>query len=201
MMGRIHQGWLSYDTFFQDAFLDGLSFRLPGKWTPWRPDSRVFQCFVLGRMIVPSVGLKAFQVSFFALALSMHSTVDSGILSCYRRASTMGERRRCLIEWVDKTSFTQLNMLFKIDAFEWAHKVLLSNKNLLALIDNPKSFIIPVFARLASLSLARQARLEEREKKRQEGMLKQVLVVGRPFSSSVARPPTKKRKEPTTRPV
>ena len=62
------------------------------------------------------------------------------------------ERRRRLIEWVDKTSFTQLNKLFEIDASERAHKVLLSDKNLFALIDNPKSFIIPVFPHLASPS-------------------------------------------------
>ena len=118
---------------------------------------------------------------------------------------------------MDKTSFTQLNKLFEIDVFERAHKVLLSDKNLFALIDNPKSFIIPVFSHLASPSLvlgkhfmlkdlpfyevaslenfeARQARLEEREKKHQKGMLRQVSVAGRPFSSSVACPPTKKRK-------
>ncbi|RVW14571.1 hypothetical protein CK203_083877 [Vitis vinifera] len=210
MMDCIHQGWLSYDTSFQDAFLNGLSFRLPRKWTPWRPDSKVFQCFVLGKMIVSSVGLKAFQVPFFALALSMHSTVGSGISSCFRHASTIGvtphmfigkERRRRLIEWVDKTSFTQLNKLFEIDASERAHKVLLSDKNLFALIDNPKSFIIPVFPHLASPSSAPQALLEEREKKRQEGMLRQVSAASRPFSSSIDHPPTKKRKKPTTRPV
>lgn len=118
---------------------------------------------------------------------------------------------------MDKTSFTQLNKLFEIDISERAHKVLLSDKNLFALIDNPKSFIIPIFPHLASPSLvfgkhfvlkdlpfyevaslenfeARQARLEEREKKHQKGMLRQVSVAGRPFSSSVACPPTKKRK-------
>ena len=36
---------------------------------------------------------------------------------------------------------------------ERAYKVLLSNKNLLVLIDNPKSFIIPVFSHLAASSL------------------------------------------------
>ena len=49
--------------------------------------------------------------------------------------------------------FHLLNKLFEIDAFEWAHKVLLSYNNLLALIDNPKSFIIPVFPRLTPPSL------------------------------------------------
>ena len=92
---------------------------------------------------------------------------------------------------MEKTSFIQLKKLFEIDATERAYKVILSNKNLLALIDNPKSFIIPVFPHLALPSLvsgehfmlkdlpfykidrlvdskACQAHLEEREKKCQE---------------------------------
>ena len=89
---------------------------------------------------------------------------------------------------MEKAPFTLLNKLFEIDAVEQAYKVLLSDKNLLALIDNPNSFIIPVFSRLAPSSLVpgehfmlkdfpfyevarlaysktRQARLEERERK------------------------------------
>ena len=54
---------------------------------------------------------------------------------------------------MEKTSFIQLKKLFEIDATERAYKVILSNKNLLALIDNPKSFIIPVFPHLALPSL------------------------------------------------
>ena len=54
---------------------------------------------------------------------------------------------------MEKASFARLNKLFEIDAVEWAHNVLLSGKNLLALIENPKSFIIPVFPRLALPSL------------------------------------------------
>ena len=89
---------------------------------------------------------------------------------------------------MEKAPFTLLNKLFEIDVVEQAYKVLLSDKNLLALIDNPKSFIIPVFSPLALSSLVpgehfmlkdfsfyevarlaysetRQARLEERERK------------------------------------
>lgn len=46
--------------------------------------------------------------------------------------------------------FSQLNKLFEIDATERAYKVIISDKNLLALINDPKPFIIPVFACLAS---------------------------------------------------
>ena len=111
-----------------------------------------------------------------------------------------------LVEWVDKASFTRLNKLFKINASERAYKVLISNKNLLALIDNPKSFISPIFPRLALPSLvldehfvlkdlpfykiarladfeAHQAHLEEREQKRQEWTLRQVSIANRPSSN------------------
>ena len=55
-------------------------------------------------------------------------------------------------------------------------------------------------ARLAYFE-ARQAHLEERERKHQDGTLRQVVVVGRLFSSFTAHHLTPKRKEPTTRPV
>lgn len=54
---------------------------------------------------------------------------------------------------MEKASFTRLNKLFKIDASERNHKVILSDKNLLMLIDDPKLFIIPVFPCVAPLSL------------------------------------------------
>lgn len=90
-----------------------------------------------------------------------------------------------------KTFFALLNKLFEIEVFERNHKVLLSDKNLLALNNEPKLFVIPIFPRMASPFLvpskhfvlknlsfyvvsrladskARQARLEKREKKHQE---------------------------------
>lgn len=54
------------------------------------------------------------------------------------------------MEWVEKVSFARLNKLFEIDTVEQAHNILLLDKNPQALIKNPKSFIIPVFPRLAS---------------------------------------------------
>ncbi|RVW93048.1 hypothetical protein CK203_032721 [Vitis vinifera] len=47
------------------------------------------------------------------------------------------ERRGRLIEWVETASFVRLNKLFKIDTIEQAYKVLLSDKNLLALTEYP----------------------------------------------------------------
>lgn len=59
------------------------------------------------------------------------------------------ERPRHFVEWVEKASFAHLNNLFEINAAKQAHNVLISDKNLQALIKNPKPFIIPVFPRLA----------------------------------------------------
>ena len=67
--------------------------------------------------------------------------------------NTSKKRRKHLVEWMEKASFTRLNKLFEIDTSKRAYKVFLSDKNLLALIDNPKPFIIPVFPRLALPSL------------------------------------------------
>lgn len=90
---------------------------------------------------------------------------------------------------MEKAAFAQLNKLFKINIAKQVYNVLLLDKNLLALIENPKLFIIPVFPRLAHSSLVldehfmlkdlpsykvvrlensktHQTRLEEREKKR-----------------------------------
>ncbi|RVW36949.1 hypothetical protein CK203_094933 [Vitis vinifera] len=102
------------------------------------------------------------------------------------------ERRRHLVEWVKKASFAKLNKLFEIDVVERAQKVFLSNKNLLALINNLKPFIIPTFPWLAPLSLAR---LEKWERKLQEGTFRQVLATDRPSSDSTIYPPTQKKKK------
>ena len=92
------------------------------------------------------------------------------------------------------------------------------------LIDNPKPFIILIFPRLAPPFLVlgehfmlkdlpfyevtclvdsktRQARLEEQERKCQEGTLRQALVAGRPSSSSVVRPPAQKKKKTMAHPI
>lgn len=88
---------------------------------------------------------------------------------------------------MEKVFFALLNKLFEIEVSEWNHKVFLLDKNLLALINEPKSFIMPVFSRVAPSFLvpgkhfvlknlsfyavarlvdseARQAHLEKREK-------------------------------------
>ena len=109
---------------------------------------------------------------------------------------------------MEKASFTHLNKLFETDVSERAHNVLLSNKNLQVLIENPKLFIILVFPRLAPSSLepgelfmlkdllfyevacladseARQTRLKEWKKKCHEGTLRQASVSSHPTSNSI----------------
>ena len=54
---------------------------------------------------------------------------------------------------MEKASFAHLNKLFEIDVVEWAYKVLVLDKNLLALIGSPKSFIILMFPWLTPSSL------------------------------------------------
>ena len=158
------------------------------------------------------------------LSLSLYLLVISSLLRIYSwslcSSNASKERRGHLVKWMEKASFARLNKLFKIDVVEWAHNVLLSRKNLLALIENPKSFIIPVFPQLAPPSLvpsehfmlkdlpfyevsclvdseACQARL----KKGQKETLRQAPATGRLSSSSVVHPPTRRNKKYVTRPV
>ena len=125
---------------------------------------------------------------------------------------------------MDKASFTWLNKLFEISASKQNHHVHLSDKNLLVLTKDPKPFIIPVFPRVAFLSLvpdehfvlkdlpfyvvarlvdseARHAHLEQWEKKCQEGTLRQAPIINHPVSSSTVRPPAKKKKGPIVQPI
>ncbi|RVW80552.1 hypothetical protein CK203_051249 [Vitis vinifera] len=78
------------------------------------------------------------------------------------------ERRGHLVEWVEKASFAHLSKLFDINV-----------------------------ARLTN-SEARQACLEEREKKRQEGTLRQALAASHLTSSSIVCPLSQKKKSMTS---
>lgn len=93
-----------------------------------------------------------------------------------------------LVEWVEKAFFARLSKLFEISASEWNHQVLLTNKNLQALVKEVKLYILPILPYLAPQTLvpddhhvlndlpfyevarmtdlkARQEWLEQREKK------------------------------------
>lgn len=61
-----------------------------------------------------------------------------------------GKRRRDqLVEWVDKISFDSLNKLFVIFASERNHETLLIDQNLLALVRDSESYIVPTLPRFA----------------------------------------------------
>lgn len=54
---------------------------------------------------------------------------------------------------MNKSSWTRLNKLFKIDQVEWKFSILLIEKNLKSLLEHLRSFFILVFPRLAPLIL------------------------------------------------
>ena len=91
------------------------------------------------------------------LSLSLYLAIISSFLWIYSRffcSSNAGkERQEHIVKWVEKASFARLNKLFEIDTVEWAYKVLFLDKNLLALIGSPKSFIILMFPWLTPSSL------------------------------------------------
>lgn len=53
------------------------------------------------------------------------------------------------MEWVEKASFDQLNKLFETSANERNHQVLLTDRNLLVVVRESKSFILPILPRMA----------------------------------------------------
>lgn len=122
------------------------------------------------------------------------------------------------MEWVKKVSFARLNKLFEISTSERDHQVLILDNNPQALVKESKSFILPILPCLAPRFLvlgkhylmkdlpfyevarvadskAHQACLEQREKKHQEGTLRQALATNRSTSNSTVPLPTKKKKK------
>lgn len=98
------------------------------------------------------------------------------------------KKRGWLVEWIEKTSFDRLNKLFVISSSERHHQTLLTDRNLLVVVRESRSYIIPILPRLAPKVLvsgehhvlndllsyekaraayakARQDRLDQREKK------------------------------------
>ena len=47
------------------------------------------------------------------------------------------DKRGCVVEWVEKASFSRLNKLFEITAAERHHETLLTARNLLAVVREP----------------------------------------------------------------
>lgn len=131
------------------------------------------------------------------------------------------ENERSAVKWVDKISFDRMNKLFVIFANERNHEILLIDQNLLKLVRDSEAYVVPNFPRFAPKVMvpgehyvvkdlpfyvearatdakARAARLAQKEKKRQEGTLKQAPGGSHPATSSTAFPIPKKS---TPRPV
>lgn len=59
------------------------------------------------------------------------------------------EKRVRLVEWVEKASSDRLNKLFVISSSARHHQTLLTGKNLLAVVRESQSYIIPILPCLA----------------------------------------------------
>ena len=127
--------------------------------------------------------------------------------------------RGWLVEWVEKTSFDGLNKLFVISTSERNHETLLTYQNLQAMVRDSQQYVISTLPRFALRVLvpdehhvlkdlhfyeearvadakARQDQLDQKEKKCQEGTLRQAPRVGRSATSSTTHPLSKKKSVP-----
>nr|CAN67980.1 hypothetical protein VITISV_005014 [Vitis vinifera] len=159
--------------FTKEQFVAGLRLPLPSLFKQFLHFTKIPLAFVHQNVVRVLMGYSVLDMLF---------QLDISLLE------VLQEKVGHLVEWVEKDSFTRLNKLFKIDVSERNHNVLLSDKNLMVLINDPKPFIIPVFPHVAFPSLvanehfvlkdlsfyevvrladskARQTRLEVREKK------------------------------------
>lgn len=131
------------------------------------------------------------------------------LLTYTTQCITGNKKRDRLVEWVEKTSFDRLNKLFVISSSKRHHQTLLTDWNLLAVVWESQSFILPILSHLlpkvlepdehhtlrdlsfyeevwAADAKVRQDRLEQREKKYQEGTLRQASGGSRSTTSSTA---------------
>lgn len=105
----------------------------------------------LGREFKPCCSLAipgrmghSFIYFIFAILLTI------GLLLIFTVMCVAGkEKRGRLVEWVEKASFDRLNKLFVISSSERHHQTLLTSKNLLAVVRESQSYIIPILPCLA----------------------------------------------------
>ncbi|XP_034686782.1 uncharacterized protein LOC117915339 isoform X1 [Vitis riparia] len=57
-------------------------------------------------------------------------------------------KRIRLVEWVEKAFFDWLNKLFVISASEWHYQTMLTDRNLLAVVQESQSYVLPILPRL-----------------------------------------------------
>ena len=128
------------------------------------------------------------------------------------------DKRGKLVEWVEKATFDRLNRLFEIAAVERSCETLLSAQNLHLVIQEPQPYMLNILPRwlpkevvagehfvLKDLPFyaavrkadtqSRKARLNKREEKRQEGLLRKAPGNKCPASSPPTGAPAKKKKK------
>ena len=59
------------------------------------------------------------------------------------------DRRSRVTEWVEKAFFDHLNKMFGITTNERNHRILLIDRNLLVVVREPKSYVLPILPRPA----------------------------------------------------
>ena len=127
------------------------------------------------------------------------------------------ERKGHIVDWVEKASFACLNKLFEIDANERHYGTLLTARNLMAVVRESQDYVINILPRklpnevvpgehyiLKDLPIykevkeadaeKRQALLDDREKRKNEGTLRKAPGQKRSATSPPRKAPTKKRK-------
>ena len=71
------------------------------------------------------------------------------LLLTYTPRCIIGKKKRdWLVEWVEKVSFDWLNKLFVISSSERHHQTLLTDRNLLAVVQETQSFILSILLSL-----------------------------------------------------
>ncbi|RVW28499.1 hypothetical protein CK203_103981 [Vitis vinifera] len=127
------------------------------------------------------------------------------------------ELRGHLVDWVEKASFACLSKLFEIDAKERQCKTLLTAQNLMAVVREPREYVInilprkmpkevvpgehytvkdlPIYEALKEADAEkRRALLDNREKKKNEGTLRKAPRQKRDADSPSKKTPAKRRK-------
>ena len=66
------------------------------------------------------------------------------LLTFFVLADEGSGKRGCLVEWVEKASFVRLNKLFEITTTERNHHTLISAHNLLAVVQEPQSYVLNI---------------------------------------------------------
>ena len=139
------------------------------------------------------------------------------VFSTFAAVNAGAEKRGHLVDWVEKASFGCLSKLFEIDAKERQCKTLLTARNLMAVVREPQEYVINILPRKMPKEVVpgehytvkglpiyqefkevdaekRQALLDDREKRKNEGTLRKAPGQKRGAASPPNKAPAKKRK-------